>query len=312
MTTAFTRLVGCRHPVQLAPMGGGVGSPALALAVSAAGGLGMVSSSYPEPVAEQVAWVRERTDRPVGAGFFAFDLPQRRTDLEAAAEEADVVDLFWGAPDPEVVRWVHEAGALALWQVGSVEEARAAADAGCDVVVAQGVEAGGHVRGTTPLLPLLEQVLAAVDVPVLAAGGIATAEALARVLGAGAAGARVGTRFLATTESAAHPAYLQALLAADGADTELTTAFGVGWPDAPHRVLRRCLDAAAAHDGEVVARTEHGPVAWDVPRWSPQPPSVLCTGDVEAMPLYAGTAVGEVREVLTVAEVMNALVASAP
>lgn len=288
-------------------MGGGVGSPALALAVTAAGGLGMLSSSYPEPVAEQVAWVRARTEGPLGVGFFAFDLPQRRADLEVAARDAHVVDLFWGRPDPEVVGWVHEGGALALWQVGSVDEARAAADAGCDVVVAQGVEAGGHVRGTTPLLVLLEQVLAVVDVPVLAAGGIATAERLWQVLKAGAAGARVGTRFLATTESAAHPAYLQALLAADGDDTALTTAFGEGWPDAPHRVLRRCLDAAAAHEGEVVARTEHGALAWDVPRWSPQPPSVQCTGDVEAMPLYAGASVGEVRDVVSVAEVMSAL-----
>ena len=287
-------------------MGGGVGSPELARAVTAAGGLGMVSSSYPEPVAAQIAWVRERTDGPVGVGFFAFDLPQRRADLEVAARDADVVDLFWGAPDPEVVGWVHDGGALAVWQVGSVDEARAAADAGCDLVVAQGVEAGGHVRGTTPLLELLEQVLGVVDVPVLAAGGIATAAGLAEVLGAGAAGVRVGTRFLATSESAAHPSYVQALLAADGADTELTTAFGVGWPDAPHRVLRRCLDRAASA-GDVVARTEHGPLAWDVPRWSPQPPSVLCTGDVGAMPLYAGLSVGEVREVLSVAEVMAQL-----
>jgi NAD(P)H-dependent flavin oxidoreductase YrpB (nitropropane dioxygenase family) len=287
-------------------MGGGVGSPALALAVTTAGGLGMLSSSYPEPVAEQLAWVRDRTEGPVGVGFFAFDLPQRRADLEVAARDADVVDLFWGAPDAEVVRWVHEGGALAVWQVGSVDEARAAADAGCDLVVAQGVEAGGHVRGTTPLLELLAQVLAAVDVPVLAAGGIATGERLREALSAGAAGVRVGTRFLATAESAAHPAYLRALLAGDGADTVLTTAFGVGWPDAPHRVLRSCLDAAA-RAGEVVARTEHGSLTWDVPRWSPQPPSVLCTGDVEAMPLYAGQSVGEVREVLTVAEVMAAL-----
>ena len=103
MTTAFTELVGCRLPVQLAPMGGGVGSPALALAVSRAGGLGMVSSSFPEPVADQVAWVASRTDGPVGAGFFGFELPARRGDLEAAAAHARVVDVFWGEPDPAVV-----------------------------------------------------------------------------------------------------------------------------------------------------------------------------------------------------------------
>src|SRR5207248_11032215 len=135
--------------------------------------------------------------------------------------------VFWGDPDAAVVARIHAGGALAFWQVGSREEALAAADADCDVVVAQGVEAGGHVRGTTPLLALLDHVVGQVDVPVVAAGGITTAERVAEVLAAGASAVRLGTRLLATTESAAHPDYLAALLAADGKDTELTTAFRV-------------------------------------------------------------------------------------
>jgi NAD(P)H-dependent flavin oxidoreductase YrpB (nitropropane dioxygenase family) len=151
--------VGCRAPIQLAVMGGGTGTPELAAAVSEAGGLGMISSTFPLPVNEQLSWVQAHTDEPVGVGFFAFDLPGMTKELELAAARARVVDVSWGDPDPVVVNRIHAGGALAFWQVGSLVEALAAADAGCDVVVAQGVEAGGHVRGTTPLLTLLAQVV---------------------------------------------------------------------------------------------------------------------------------------------------------
>src|SRR5262249_29699656 len=136
-----------------------------------------------------------------------------------AARAARVVDVFWGDPDPEVVARIHAGGALAFWQVGSTEEARAAAGAGCDAVVAQGVEAGGHVRGTTPLRKLVDEVTAAIDVPVVAAGGIATGRSMRACLDAGAAAVRVGTRLLATAESGAHPDYLAALIAAGADDT---------------------------------------------------------------------------------------------
>ncbi len=241
--TPFTVLVGCRAPIQLAVMGGGTGTPELAAAVSEAGGLGMISSTFPLQVSEQLSWVQGQTDQPVGVGFFAFDLRSMTKELELAATSARVVDMFWGEPDPVVVNRIHAGGALAFWQVGSLDEALTAADAGCDVVVAQGVEAGGHVRGTTPLLRLLAQVVPAVNVPVVAAGGIATGAALAAALNAGAAGARVGTRFLASAESGAHPEYVAALLAAGAEDTVRTTAFGEGWSDAPHRVLRAATAA---------------------------------------------------------------------
>jgi hypothetical protein len=194
LPAAFTELVGCRLPVQLAPMGGGVGGPELAVAVCRAGGLGMLSASHPMPVADQLRQVRAQTAAPVGVGFFTFDLPARMADLETAASLARVVDLFWGDPDAAVVERIHAGGALAFWQVGSCEEATAAADAGCDAVVAQGVEAGGHVRGTTPLLELLEQVVARAPVPVVAAGGIAAADRVRHVFAAGASAVRVGTR----------------------------------------------------------------------------------------------------------------------
>src|SRR5262249_53714320 len=158
-----------------------------------------------------------------------------RDAVELAAERCPLVEFFWGEPSAALVDLVHAQGASASWQVGSADEGRLAADAGCDLVIAQGVEAGGHGRGAPRFLPLLEELRAAVDVPVVAAGGIGTGRAMAAALTAGADAVRVGTRFVAATESVAHPDYVDAVVKASADDTVLTTAFGEGWPDAPHR-----------------------------------------------------------------------------
>lgn len=152
---------------------------------------------------------------------------------EVAASRAQVVEIFYGDPDAVLVRTVHDSGALASWQVSSAAEAWAAVEAGCDFVVAQGTEAGGHVRGRLGLLALLPEVLGAVEVPVLAAGGVGTARGVAAALAAGADGVRVGTRFVAATESGAHPEYVAALLEASSEDTVLTETFWVQWSGAP-------------------------------------------------------------------------------
>jgi NAD(P)H-dependent flavin oxidoreductase YrpB (nitropropane dioxygenase family) len=139
---------------------------------------------------------------------------------------------------------------LVSWQVGSAEEARAAVGAGCDQVVAQGTEVGGHVRGRMSLLPLLSEVLDAVDVPVLAEGGIGDARALAAVLAAGADGARIGTRFVAARESGAHPRYVDALIAARPEDTD-------------RRGDRARLDVRRRHEDERRAGAGASPVGDD-------------------------------------------------
>ena len=117
--TPFTRLVGCPILVQLAVMGGGVGTPELAAAVCEAGGLGMLSSTFPLPVGEQLDQLQARTNRPVGVGFFAFLVPAMTAEVELAASRAQVVDIFWGDPEAAVVNRIHAGGALAFWQVGS-------------------------------------------------------------------------------------------------------------------------------------------------------------------------------------------------
>jgi NAD(P)H-dependent flavin oxidoreductase YrpB (nitropropane dioxygenase family) len=219
-----------------------------------------------------------------------------------------VIDFFYGEPDAALVECVHAGAALAAWQVGSAEEARAAADAGCDFVIAQGTEAGGHVRGRTSLLPLLAEVLEAVSVPVLAAGGIACERDLAAVLAAGAAGARIGTRFVASAESGAHPDYVAALLAARAEDTVLCETFSGWWPDAPHRVLRSAVAAVEAHADELVGEVELAGVRTPLPRGCIFSPTRTTRGRIGAMALYAGESVTQVRGVPPAGRIVAELV----
>lgn len=263
VSTRFTDLVGCELPVQLAAMGV-VGTTELAAATAAAGALGMVP------------WGCEPAPGACGVNFLLpFEPPL--DEISAAAGENRIVEFFYGDPQPDLVRVVHDAGALAGWQVGSAAEAIAAADCGCDYVVAQGTEAGGHVRGEQPLAEVLPAVQAAVRVPVVAAGGVATAERFAEVMQLGADAVRVGTRFVVCPESGAHPEYVRRLLEATGDDTLLTEWFGEGWEAAPHRVLTAAFDAAQRS-------------GWR----QPYPPHAAVDRDPGDMAMYAGTGVGEV------------------
>ena len=312
METSFTRLVRCRHPIQQAAMGG-VATPALAGAVAHAGGLGMLCQFDREATGERIATALALAgDGAVGMGFFGQHVDADLDSFELAASRLRVVEVFWRSPDRDLVERARRAGpALVGWQVGSCDEAVAAVDAGCDFVIAQGVESGGHVRGTTPRDELLEQVLARVAIPVLVAGGIVTARDVAAALAAGAAAVRVGTRFVATVESSANQDYVAALLAArTGDDTVLTTAFAKGWPDAPHRVLASALHNAEAFNGEVVGELDDagGPVP--VPRFAVSTPTRHVTGHVEAMALYAGMGVGDVNEVSPAADVVSDLISA--
>jgi NAD(P)H-dependent flavin oxidoreductase YrpB (nitropropane dioxygenase family) len=207
-------------------MGGGIAGHELAAAVSEAGGLGTLGIVGPQALADELRAARERTSRPLAVNLL---LPFARGGHWQAARDADAVVTFWGRPARRTDGvWLH--------QCGSVDEALAARSAGADAVIVQGVEAGGHVRGTTPALRLLERTRAALPpgYPVLAAGAMAEAGDVSRALEAGADAAVLGTRFLMTRESGAHPLYKQRLV--EGSDTVLTELFGLGWAG-PHRVL---------------------------------------------------------------------------
>ncbi len=310
MQTLFTELVSCSVPIQQAPMGA-VSSPDLAVAVAEAGGVGTVSALGLRPHAflRLLDGIRGRTSGVLAANVVTPDVDEQLiTDV---AERVRLVDFFWFDPSPRLVEVVHRSGALVNWQVGSVAEARAAVDAGCDVVTVQGIEAGGHVRGDQPLRPLLRQVLDAVEVPVLAAGGITDGRAFADVMADGAAGARIGTRFLATTESGAHPTYKQAVVDAAGDSTVVTGAFAVCplCATSPRaRVLRSAVERLAELDDDVVATL--GPTRVPVPRRSGLPPVAGAEGHLDAMAMYAGAGVGAVTAVRPAAEVISELMAA--
>src|SRR6266851_4148091 len=311
METAFTQLVGCRHPLQQAAIGG-VAVPELAGAVAGAGAVGMLCEFDVEAAADRMTRALHLAGGgAVGMGFFGQWIDADLGNFEAAAARLRVVEVFWTDPGAALVQRARRAGpALVGWQVGSLDGALAAADAGCDFVIVQGVEAGGHVRGRTPRQELLASVLARTSIPVVAAGGVATARHVEAVISAGAAAARVGTRFVATTESGAHPAYVEALLSARSAqETVLTTAFSGGWPDAPHRVLRSAVAAAEAFDGDVVGHLVAGGERSPITRFAVSTPSRYVEGNVAAMALYAGEGVGEVHEVRPAAAVVADLVA---
>jgi NAD(P)H-dependent flavin oxidoreductase YrpB (nitropropane dioxygenase family) len=299
LTTAYTELVGCRLPIQQAPMGSVV-TPELVVAVAEAGGVGSLTAHgmSHDTLATLLDRLTAATRGAIAVNFITGDVDPAA--VEVAARRVRIVDFFWRDPDPVVIEVAHSAGALVSWQVGSVAEARAAVDAGADIVAAQGADGGGHVRGHSAMLPLLVAVLDAVDVPVLAAGGIADPRGLAAVLAAGAAGARIGTRFIATEESGAHPEYVAALLAAGPGSTEVTGAFAncplcASSPRA--RVLRSAIAAVDGLDEDVVGTMVMGGGEQPVPRRFGMPPSRAVTGRIDAMPLYAGEGVMLVESV---------------
>jgi nitronate monooxygenase len=282
----------------------GTATPMLAAAVSNAGGLGMIGiGRQPRDVIERyLDEVATLTSAPIGATCIAhFVLPEV---VELVASRLPIVEFFYEWPDPARV----PAGVICGWQVGSVDEAKAAVEAGCRYVIAQGMEAGGHVRGHVPLAELLPAVRAAVDVPIVAAGGIGDAEAVRAAMNLGADAVRVGTRFVATRESYAHPDYIDALVAARTDDSVLTEAFGVGWPNAPHRVLQSSIDAAATAPNDAIGETilPNGTVM-RMSRFGVSTPTRDTTGNIGAMALYAGRSVGAVNRIMTAAEVVAEL-----
>jgi nitronate monooxygenase len=313
MANPVCELLRCELPIQLAPMGSVAATPSLPLAVAAAGGHGMYPALAlpPAAIAPVVDALADRT----GAFGLNFIVPlMDRASLDLAVQRAPYIDFFLADPDPALVEIVHAGGAICGWQVESDREARAAAAAGCDVVIAKAWESGGRKRieGAT-LLPLLDAVLDAVSVPVVAAGGIATARGVAAALAAGAHGVRVGTRFIAATESDAHPAWVRALIDAAAEDAVVSVAFNVGLPEpGPHRVLRSSIEAAQALTADQAGVLRLAGAEIPVARFGAQPPTRDSTGAIEAMPFYAGQSAGAVRAIQPAAEIMAELAAGVP
>lgn len=309
----LTELLGIEVPLIQAPIGSAA-CPELAAAVSNAGGLGFLGLSWHDlpRLRQAIATTQSLTPRTFGVNL-VLEWPQDER-LEASLESGvPVVSTFWGDP-ARYVRRIRASGALHLHTVGSVLEACRAVELGVDVVVAQGVEAGGHVGGNEPLRSLLAAVIEAVDpTPVVAAGGIATGAHAAELVALGAAGVWVGTRFVCSTEANAHAMYQEAIITAKGDETFHGEVFDGGWEQAPHRVLRNStvsawLEAGSPEpgerpgEGEIVARHPDGRA---VERYAVTLPQRGTLGDVEALALYAGTGVGAVHAVAPAAEIVS-------
>lgn len=319
--------LGLEKPVVQAGMGGGISRGRLAGAVSAAGGLGTVGILPPELLRREVQHARDlASGRPVAVNLLLpFTTPAH---VQVCAElRPSAVVLFCGF-DARLVERLRASGILVLHQVGSSAQARRALDDGADGLIVQGVEAGGHVLATHPLADLLPEIRSGTPSrPLLAAGGIVTAADSRAALAMGADAVVAGTRFLLTEECDAHPLYQQRVL--DAERTVLTRLFGMGWRD-PHRVVpngavRRWCDEKGAErrlPRELSRATL--PIARRVPlsragritrlQRVGMPlfsPAAMLRGDserlVEVTPLYAGTAVDRLHEILPAAEAVRRL-----
>lgn len=316
ISTRLTRKLGVQHPVFQAGMGG-VACADLAAAVSNAGGvgtLGMIRRS-PAFIRDQIRRTRALTRHPFGVNLVP-PVPSPE-GIEAqfevcVSERIPMLSLFWCDPAPYVDR-CHAAGILVMLQVGSAAEARRAVDAGVDVIIAQGHEAGGHVRGQVGLVALLPAVVDAVaPVPVIAAGGISDGRGLAAALALGADAVWVGTRFVASEESESHPDYKKRLVGARETDTVYTEAFHLGWPPhSPHRVLRNPLTEGASAPAGAIATINLGDRTLDIPAFSSGGPTIHTEGQTELMANYAGQGVAAIDEVLPAAAIVDRLVAEA-
>src|SRR5262244_1690464 len=322
MRTDFCDLLGIEYPIVAAPMGPDLTGPELVAAVSNAGGLGILQAQFcPPPVfREEIRRVRALTAKPFGVNLL-LHFPVEAQVAVCLDERVPVLSLFWGDPTPYVGR-AHAAGVKVFHQVGSVADARRAAVAGVDVIIAQGVEAGGHVAGEVSTLALVPRVVDAVAPrPVAAAGGIGDARGVVAVLALGAQAAVLGTRFLASAESRAHPHYKERLLESGEGDTVRTTLFGYGWPNAPHRALRTAFvvqwlgqesrGQESRPDEPAVGHTMIGGQRMPVLRFMGFPPNSDARGDIDSMDLLAGQSVGLIHEVKPAAQIVRELVEEA-
>ncbi len=289
--------------------------PELAAAVSDAGALGTVALTWSTPAGGPVRETAALTDRPFGGNLILTSDQHRRLD-EALEAGLRIVSLFWGDP-AGYVEQVHDADGIVLQTVSSAEEARRAADSGVDAVVAQGWEAGGHVRGRVATLPLVPAVVDAVaPVPVIAAGGIGDARGVAAVLALGAQAAWLGTRFLLAQEMPVHEEYRRRLMDATETDAQwYPDLYDVGWPDAPHRAIHNSTAEMweAAGRPPLGSRPEEGVIAHfasgeEILRYEPAPPMVGTAGAIEALSLWAGQSVALARQPQTAAEIVAELV----
>lgn len=316
LQTPLCRVLNIKTPIVQAPIGPAT-NPGLAAAVSNAGGLGMLAflRRDADDVRRLISETHELTVQPFGGNFILRGLEETEARLEACLESGvSVVSFHWDEPYEYVDR-IHAADTLVMYTIGSAEDARRAVDAGVDIIVAQGWEAGGHVRGEVATMALLPRVVDAVSpTPVISAGSIADGRGLAAALMLGADGVFVGTRFAASEESGVDPTYKERIIQASETGTLLAKVFNGGW-DASGRALRNSTiemwEAAGRPEsgqrpgeGEVIAQGADGE---PVIRYSAIGPYAGVTGDLEGLSNWAGQGVGLVDRIQPAADIVKEL-----
>ena len=311
LRTRFTEMLGLDHPVMSAPMSNHSGGT-LAAAVCLAGGLGTFGGSNsfgPDWCTQQVEYIRSQTTRAFGVGFITQLIASDPTNFDIALAERVPVMIFSFADPQPWLRQARDAGTLTICQVQSLAAARLAVDAGADVLLAQGNEAGGHT-GEMNLLPLLVELVERYpDIPVLAAGGIASGRALAAVLAGGAEGASLGTALLATPEAVEVPAsFKERIVISDGSDTVFTRLFDLlgddPWPRGiAGRVYRnQFVERWHGRDEEVLSAREE--LTSDIA-------SARAQQDPEGTSVYMGQGAGAIHGIRPAGEVIREICANA-
>ncbi len=323
LKTALCRQLGIEYPIFSVGFGGGMAGPDLVAAVSNAGACGVLGmGGVPAPyIRQQIRHLRTLTNKPFGVNIILPLLQEGQIET-CLDEKIPILILFWGDPKPYVEE-AHRRGTKVFIQVGSVEEAKAAAAAGVDAIIAQGVEAGGHVKSTASLSTIVPAVVEAVKpVPVIAAGGIANGRGVVAALSLGAQAVSIGTRFLCSEETQVVRAYKERVVRSKAEDTVYTFLFDVGWPDAAHRVLRnKAIDAWEAAgrpatgqrpgEGDVIGTMSMAETTVEVPRYAVFPPMPGFTGDIEQTALYAGESCSLINDIKPAAQIVRDLIGEA-
>ncbi|WP_411031251.1 NAD(P)H-dependent flavin oxidoreductase [Spongiimicrobium sp. 3-5] len=315
-TKRLIKLLNIKYPIVQAPTAGVV-TTALVSEVTKSGALGGLPLTWttPKDSRRRIKDVQKITN---GSFYANFVLNFEPKALDSAIKSGiKIIQFSWGIPSKQIVQKIKRANIILGIQVTSEDSAISAIHAGADYLVCQGTEAGGHVHASRPLHEALEEVLAvAGNIPVVASGGIATGKDIYTYLSLGAAGVVMGSRFVATEESSAHPKYKQALINSSAKDTVFTVCLNKGWSNATHRIIRnktfKMWEAAGCpvegnrpNENEVLVTYKDSDAT--VTRYEGNVPNTDMMGKVEEIGMYAGKGVGHINDIPTVAELINSI-----
>lgn len=316
-------ILGFEYGIIQAPLGPDISGPELVSAVANSGAIGLLRApdwECPEYVREMIRKTRSLTNKPFGIGV-VLAFPHEENLKVILEEKVAILQLYWGEVSEELVCRAHDAGIKVVPQVGTIEAAEKAINVGVDAIIVQGREAGGHVIGQEGLISLVPRVVDLIgerDIPAIAAGGIVDARGYVAALALGARGVALGTRFVATEESYAHPLYKRKLV--ECSTTEYTNIFGrARWPGAPQRVLltpffrewRSLRESEDETNQPVIGHTTIHGVEKEVRRFAGTVPNKSTTGDIESMGMYAGQGVDLIKEIMPAGEVVKKIVEGA-